>query len=166
MTKKNLEEQYAGLKFMIENNIETDVKERKENYLTKILFKILSMAVEVDQTSMPDEITECRKVIKIRKFNVPIEQMRINHPEILIFEGVYLIAEGVFLPRKVMESIGYDTIGKKWGKLDISGLPEGYVYSTVKEIGNGCGFALKKSDISEIINNRASAWEYFSTNDY
>lgn len=162
----SLEEHYENLKFMIEQGIDTDTKQCKENYLTTVLYNILSMAVEVDQTYIPEEITECKKVIKIRRLNIPVELMRRNHPEILIFEGVYLIATGIFIPKSVMESIGYDTMNKKWGKLDISGLPEGYSYSTMREIENGCGFALKKSDISENINNRASAWEYFSVRDY
>lgn len=163
---KRLEDQYKSLKFMIDNNINTDTKECKENYLTKVLYNILSMAIDVDQEYMPNEIEECRKVIKVKRLNSSVDIMRKSHPEILVFEGIYLIATGIFIPKNVMESIGYDTMNKKWGKLDISNLPNGYVYSTLKDIGNGCGFALKKSDISDNINNRSSSWEYFGVQDY
>jgi len=163
---KSLEEQYKALKFMIDNDIDSDPKKCKENYLTRVLFNLVSMARDVNQTEEFSEITKCRRVIKVRRLNVPIEIMRKTHPEIMVFEGVCLIADGLFIPKKVMTEIGYDTFSKKWGRLDVSSLPDGYAYSTIRDIGNGCGFVLKKSDISEGLYNRASAWEYFNLSDY
>lgn len=163
---KILKDQLDAVKFMIDNNIDTDTKKCKENYLTTILYNILSMAVEVDQSYTPASVEECRKVVRLKRMNCPVEAMRKMHPEVLIFEGIYLIATGLFIPKEVMTEIGYDTMNKRWGRLDTSSLPEGYAYSTLRDIGNGCGFALKKDEIADNINNRASSWEYFSVSDY
>lgn len=163
---KNLKEQYNALKYMVENGIDTDSKKCKENYLTTVLYSILSMAVKVDQTYIPDKIEEVKKVIKVRRFNIPVEVIRKTHPDLVVFEGVYLIVDGLFLPKEVMKDIGYYTMNEKNGVLDTSSLPKGYSYSTIKEVEGGYGFVLKKDDVSDCIGNRASAYEYFSVSDY
>lgn len=169
---KNLHEQYENLKNLnsIYENEEDKEKKKcrdfKENrYISGSLYRIISMAVEVDQNRTFDEVTECNKVIKLKRTN-SLSTIKFFHPETVVFEGIYVISPGLFLPRDVMDCIGYNSYSKKYGKLDISGLPTGYSYSTIRSIGDGCGFVLKNSEITESINNRHSSWEYFNLYDY
>lgn len=129
-------------------------------YLTNTISSIVDMAMECGQCeSDPLELTPCERVVRIRR-PLPMEVLRINHPEAILYGGVFIKVKGLLIPSYLMKEIGYYT-----KKLDIKTykLPEWvtneYMLGTLKSV-KGYGFCFSKSDIITNYITYASAWEY------
>ena len=130
------------------------------DYIYKVLHGIVDNALSVDQLGVPKQVTEVKRLIKIKKI-LPLDTLRISHPELILFEGVFLIAEGIALPTDVMKKIGFYN---KPQILDTSELPSGYVYGTIRDVGE-YGFALKESDLTQFV-TYSKAWEFVNLSSY
>lgn len=152
--KKELIEKINYYKSIIDND---DGEDKKYTYLVNVLYKLMSMSLDVDQIYEPTKITECKRVIKIKR-GVPVDELRKSHPEILVFEGVYLLVDCVIIPHDVLRSVGFYRRNLK----NMDKLPEGYCYSTLKDVGP-FGMALKESSVTRYM-NYSLGWEYFDLN--
>jgi hypothetical protein len=146
------------------DRVQEEIQENPDcDYITKIIYNLFEMALEVDQVNNPSEITKCKRVVKLKR-SVPLETIRLAHPELVIFEGVYLIVDGIALPESVMSRIGFYKTGR--GRvIDTSDLPKGYKYGLLRDNGS-YGFAFSNSDIVSGYINYSAAWELMDMNDY
>lgn len=124
-----------------------------DDYYVKSLYQLYSWSVDVNQIEIPKEITPCKRVLKIQKI-LPLNEVRVEHPELLQFGGIFVIAEGIAIPHEEMKKRGFY---KRW--MDTHGLPQEYEYSTIKDLGD-YGFALKKSQLVDFM-TKATCWEFF-----
>ena len=130
------------------------------DYLYKVVYGIVDTALSVGQLDRPDGMVEVKRLIKVKKI-LPLEILRINHPELILFEGVFLVASGLAIPQETMTKIGFY---KKPQVLNTDILPPGYVYGTLRDVGE-YGFALKESDITNYV-TYSRAWEFVNLNSY
>lgn len=155
--KKDLIKRRDEMKTLLDAQQESEEVDKKDLYLINTLYKLLSMSVECDQLFEPTKITECKRVIKIRR-SLPLEILRETHPELIVFEGVFMTHDCVIIPHDIMRKIGF--YSRKMKNTDI--LPEGYCYSTLKDVGN-FGIALKESEVTRQM-NFSDGWEFFNLN--
>ena len=139
-------------------------KEDKLLYLTDTISSIVDMAMEVGQCdSAPLDLTPCTRVVRIRRA-LPMEILRISHPESVLYGGVFLKVKGLIVPHHILRDIGYYT---KKVDIQVNKLPdwvrEQYMLGTIKDCGP-YGFCFSKDDpISNHI-TYASAWEFLELN--
>jgi len=127
------------------------------DYMYKALYEILGMCLQVDQLEIPKEIKPVKKVIKIKKV-LPMSELRLTHPEAIVFGGAYVIAEGIAIPEHILRKCNYYSDGHK-KFIRISELPDGYDYGTLNDTGYGYGMALKKGGTINSYVNYPRAWE-------
>ena len=132
-----------------------------DDYMVRNLMQLYNECLEVDQLLKPiDDETciPCRKVVQVKRV-LPVDALRINHPELIVWEGVYMIVDGLMIPKKILKDIGY----YRKRKLQLDNMPNGYVYGTLKDVGK-YGFVLKESEITNHITN-SSGWQLFNIDD-
>lgn len=129
------------------------------SWMIKNLYSLFDMSIEVHQNEIPTEIQECSRVVQIKRV-LPTEIIKLSHPELMIFEGVYIIAKGIAIPKDILKKAEY----YKRGYLKKELLPDGFNYGTLKETGLGYGFAFSNEDeISKYI-TESHGWEFFNLN--
>lgn len=130
-----------------------------DDYMVRNLLQLYNQCIEIDQLKVPeDKYVPCKKVVQIKRV-LPIDVLRLSHPELIVWEGVYMTVEGLMIPKDILKEIGY----YKKSKLDLSSMPEGYAYGTLKDVGR-YGFCFKKQEITNYITN-SSGWQLFDIND-
>lgn len=145
------------------NKLENEVMDKDSKWLLSSLCKLVTMAVECDQSYIPsDGYCECSRVIRLRK---PIPNylfVALNMDKVLL-SGIYVKHEGVILSKKYVEEnfIGYK--GRFCG--DIGGTFPEYSVSSLREIGGGNYFMLKKGGLSDIL-EYGRHYRMFSLEDY
>jgi hypothetical protein len=136
--------------------LEKPAKEKDCDYITKVMYDILGMAISVNQVEVPGEIKECKRLIHIRR-PMPLEIVRISHPELIVFEGIYLVANGIAIPERDMRSIGYFKRGR--GRvIDTSVLPSGFNYGLLRDNGD-YGFTFSNDEVVSKYVGFSTGWE-------
>lgn len=109
----------------------------ENDYLIRAMRDIINLALDNDQLRVPesDEYFECNRVINVKRV-LPIEELKKGHPELFVFEGVYLVVKGIAISKTIIDS------AKDFrGVIDESKLPEGYVYGSLKDVHGSYYFA-------------------------
>lgn len=130
-----------------------------DDYMVRNLYMLYDQCIKVNQLMVPsDKPVACKKVVQIKRV-LPVEVLKLSHPELIVWEGVYMVVEGIMIPKSILKEIGF--YGRR--KLDSSSLPPDYMYGTLKDTGR-YGFAFKNQDITNYINN-SSGWQLFNIDD-
>lgn len=151
-------EEMLSKKYYYESLLKED-SDSEYSWIVKNLYSLFDMSIRVNQEEIPTEIQECSRVVQIKRV-LPTEIIRLSHPELMIFEGIYLIVKGIAIPKDILKKAGY----YKRGYLNRELLPDGFSYGTLKETGLGYGFAFSNEDeISKYI-TESHGWEFFNLN--
>lgn len=130
-----------------------------DDYMVRNLFQLYTECIEVNQLMVPeDKCVECKKVVQIKRV-LPVDALKLSHPELIVWEGVYMVVEGLMIPKSILKSIGY----YKRSGLNLDNMPEDYVYGTLKDVGK-YGFCFKRQEITNYITN-SSGWQLFNIHD-
>lgn len=130
-----------------------------DDYMVRNLLQLYNQCIEVDQLKVPvDSCVPCKKVVQIKRV-LPVDALKLSHPELIVWEGVYMTVEGLMIPKNILKSIGYS----RKSRLNLENMPEGYVYGTLKDVGK-YGFCFKKQEITNYITN-SSGWQLFNIHD-
>lgn len=121
----------------------------KEDFMIKAMISIANMCLDADQPKIPTEENpcfECERVVNIKKV-LPVEELRRDHPEVMIFEGVYLKVKGIAMTYDYLNGRGRN-VGRHLSYDDgpNSTLPDGYNYGTLKDCHGRYVFALSKDE--------------------
>lgn len=121
----------------------------KEDFMIKAMINIANMCLDSEQPKVPDELDpcfECERVVNIKKV-LPIEEIRRDHPEVTIFEGVYVKVKGIAMTHDYAYSRGKQN-GRRvsFDAGPDSSLPAGYNYGTLKDCHGRYLFALSKDE--------------------
>lgn len=153
MDLQELKEKRDYMKYLIDTE--------QADYMVKNLYSLYDMSIEVGQLDVPTEITPCKRVLQIKRM-LPVDVLRLSHPELIVWEGVYMIVEGIAIPKNIMKDIGYYRKGYlNYNNRKHIELPSGYNYGTLKDVGLGYGFALKDQDLTMYLDN-SSGWNFFN----
>lgn len=109
----------------------------ENDYLIRAMRDIIDLALSNDQLRIPEagEYFECNRVVNVKRV-LPIEELRKGHPELFVFEGIYLVVKGIAISKTVV-----DSATDSRGVLDESKLPAGYVYGSIKDVHGSYYFA-------------------------
>ena len=152
MNSEELIEKRDYMKYLIDTE--------QDDYMVRNLYNLYDLSIKVGQLDIPKEITPCKRVLQIKRM-LPVEILRLSHPELIVWEGVYMVVDGIAIPKDIMKSIGYYKKGYIDYENNYVGLPSGYNYGTLKDVGLGYGFALKNQDLTMYLDN-SSGWEFFN----
>lgn len=142
------------------DEMEYIIKAGEDDYMIRNLHSLYNYCIEVDQLAEPpvDVCVPCKKVVQIKRV-LPVDALKLSHPELIVWEGVYMIVEGLMIPKSIMKETGI--YKNRW--LNVSMLPDGYEYGTLKDVGK-YGFVFKKQEITNYITN-SSGWQLFNIYD-
>lgn len=155
MTEKVYEEKTRELIIKRDNLFKSSVLGKvynpKEDFICRSVLSLYNMCIDSDQYLEPNKdnpYIECKKAISVKKV-LPIEDLRRTHPEIILFEGLYLVVNGI--------AMTYDFYAEQISKnkyLDKCVLSDKYSYGTMVNVGGSYLFALSKEEsISKYIYN-------------
>lgn len=153
--KKNIEEWNIRL--------EHEDMDKDSKWLLSSVCKLVTMAVECDQSYIPsDGYHECTRVIRLKK-PIPNYLFTALSMEKVLMSGIYVKHDGVILSKRFMEENVIGAKGRFYG--DLGSMFPDYSVTSLREIGGGNYFMLKKGGLSDIL-EYGRHYRMFSLDDY
>ena len=131
-------------------SLEHEDLSKDDRWLLSSISKLTTMAVECDQSYIPtDGYLECARVIRLRK-PIPNYLFSALNMEKVLMSGIYVKHDGIILTKKWIEDNGFiDKRGTFVG--DLGRIFPDYSVPSLREIGGGNYFMLKKGGLSDIL---------------